>query len=100
MRFAFPNPALPDYFSSVKKLLLAALFAGCCCLARAQDQSVSLDDAMRFAQQWANENLDPETLRALQGMDPAKFNQFLKDFEKQFHGEYVVDLAPLKQTAR
>jgi membrane-bound lytic murein transglycosylase D len=100
MRFEFPDLAPPEYTSSMKKLRLAAVVVGCCCLARAQDQSVSLDDAIRSAQQWANENLDPETLRALQGMDPAKFNQFLKDFEKQFHGEYVVDLAPLKQTAR
>jgi hypothetical protein len=68
-------------------------------LARAQNDPVSLDDLVQQGQQWLQENADDNVLRALQQVDQTKVQQFLKDFEARFQGEYVVDLAPLRQTA-
>lgn len=67
--------------------------------ARAQEE-VPLDSLMQEAQQWAQENLDEDTLQALQQVDQEKVKAFLKDFQKRARGEYVVDLAQLKETAK
>ena len=65
-----------------------------------QDDAISLDDLMRSADQWAKENLDEDALRVLQSVDQEQARQLFKEIEKRFHGEYVVDLAALKDTAR
>ena len=61
---------------------------------------MTLDDLVQSADQWAKENLDEDALRALQEVDRDKVKQFFNDIQKQFHGEYVVDLASLKDTAK
>jgi membrane-bound lytic murein transglycosylase D len=78
-------------------LLLAALFG---MGATPQDDSLTLDDAMRSAEDWAKDNLNDDALRALKSVDQEKVKQFLAEVQKQFHGQYVVDLAPLKDTAK
>jgi len=81
----------------------------CCALAlalgitmaeAADDQTISLDDVVRSAQQWANENIDPQALHSLTRANQDKVNQFFNEIRKQLRGEYVVDLAPLKDAAR
>ena len=67
---------------------------------QAQDDTISLDDLAASAQQWAQDNLDPDTLRGLQEVDRDKVKKALAEFEKQFKGEYVIDLAALKDMAR
>ena len=80
-------------------LLLVLLFAGF--LTPGQDDTLTLDDdLLRSAQQWAKENLDEDALRVLQSTDQEKVRRFLAQLQKQFHGEYVVDLAPLKDAAK
>jgi membrane-bound lytic murein transglycosylase D len=66
----------------------------------AQDDTMTLDDLIQSADQWAKENLDEQALRVLQDVDRDKVLQFLRDIQKQFHGEYVLELAPLKETAK
>ena len=61
---------------------------------------MTLDEMVQSADQWAKENLDEDALRALQEVDRDRVKQFLNDIQKQFHGEYVVDLASLKDTAK
>ncbi len=79
-------------------LLILCLWAGA---AAAQDNSLTLDDEMlRSAQQWAEENLDEDALRVLQSADQEKVRKFLQQIQKQFQGEYVVDLAQLKEAAK
>jgi membrane-bound lytic murein transglycosylase D len=69
--------------------------------AAGQDDTLTLDDdLLRSAEQWAKENLDEDALRVLQSADQDKVRQFLAQIQKQFHGEYVVDLASLKDTAK
>jgi peptidoglycan lytic transglycosylase D len=65
-----------------------------------QSESVTLDDTVQSAQDWANENLDTNALAVLQSVDQEKVKQFLDEIQKQFNGEYVIDLAQLKDAAR
>jgi peptidoglycan lytic transglycosylase D len=65
----------------------------------AQDE-ITLDDLVESTAEWARENLDEEALKALESVDDQKAKQFLADLQKQFHGEYVIDLAQLKEAAR
>ena len=66
----------------------------------AQEATVNLDEVMDSAEQWAKENLDDNALRLLQDVDREKVKQFFRDVEKELHGEYVIDLASLKDAAR
>jgi membrane-bound lytic murein transglycosylase D len=84
----------------MRKLCLAALLLVSSLHLSAQDETVTLDDLMKSADQWAKENLDEDALRALQEVDRDKVKQLFRDIEQQFHQEYVVDLAPLKAAAR
>ena len=70
------------------------------CPAQPQNDSVSLNELVSSAEQWAQENLDEDVLRALQPADRDKVKVALAEFQKQFHGEYVLDLAGLKDLAR
>lgn len=67
---------------------------------QAAEQSVTIDDFMQGAQQWAQENLDTNFLNSLPQPDDPQVRQFLRDAQKQFQGEYVVDVALLRQTAQ
>ncbi|HEY3863708.1 MAG TPA: lytic transglycosylase domain-containing protein [Verrucomicrobiae bacterium] len=69
-------------------------------LARAQAQPLTLPDVARDAQQWARDNLDSNVLNALPQVDDKAAQQFYAEIQRRFQGEYVVDLAGLKQTAR
>ena len=76
-------------------LLLAGTF-----LARADDQTVTLPQLLQDAQQWARENLDTNVLNALPRVDDPAVRQFLRDVQQRFQGDYVVDLAALKEPAQ
>ncbi|HZR16844.1 MAG TPA: hypothetical protein VFE51_05910, partial [Verrucomicrobiae bacterium] len=78
-------------------LYVGALFA---LSSQAQNEAVTLDDLVSSAQQWAQENLDEDALHVLQQADREKVQQALADLQKQFQGEYVLDLAGLKDTAK
>jgi membrane-bound lytic murein transglycosylase D len=78
--------------------ILVLLLAGSL-LARAQDDMITLPDLIQDAQEWAQENLDTNVLAALQDVDQQKVQQFFREVQQQFQGEYVVNLASLKDTA-
>jgi len=70
-------------------------------VARADDDNtVTLPDLVQGAQQWARQNLDTNVLSALPSVDDPQVRQFFREIEKRYQGDYVVDLAPLKQTAQ
>jgi len=84
---------------SCQVLLWAMAFS-----ARAQD-AVELDvgelgQVVESAQEWAKENLDEEVLRAMPEADREQVEKFLKQFQEQLKGDYVLDLAALKDAAR
>ena len=76
-------------------LLLAAPLA-----VRAQDDAVTLPDIIQGAQQWAQDNLDTNVLNALPRVDDPVVQQFFRDIQQRFQGDYVVDLAALRQAAQ
>src|SRR6266850_6025718 len=83
----------------MKTLGLIVLLAAGPFEAGAQD-ALTLDDLARSAEQWAKENLDEDALRVLQNVDRDKVRQLFTDIERQFQGEYVIDLAAVRDAAR
>jgi membrane-bound lytic murein transglycosylase D len=75
-------------------LLILPLFVS------AQTNSLTLDDLLQSAEQWADENLDDDALRVLKNADRQKIEKLVADIQKELQGEYVIDLASLRSTAR
>jgi len=69
-------------------------------LLSAQTNSLTLDDLLQSAEQWAKENLDDDALRVLKNADRQKIEQLFADIQKEFQGEYVIDLASLRSSAK
>lgn len=84
----------------MRKLWLAALLLVSSPCVLGQDETITLDDLMQSADQWAKDNLNDDALRVLQDLDREKVRQFFKEIEKQLHGPYVIDVASLKDTAK
>lgn len=82
------------------KQLLVTLLLSCALTALGQTNEITVDDFMQSAQQWANDNLDPNVLRALQNTDQQKVRQCLDSIQTNFQGEYIIDLAQLRDTAK
>jgi membrane-bound lytic murein transglycosylase D len=82
------------------KKLCALLLLASALTAFGQTNTVTVDDLMQSAQQWANDNLDTNVLAAWQNTDQQQVNEFLTTLQKDFHGEYVIDLAQLRDTAK
>jgi membrane-bound lytic murein transglycosylase D len=76
-------------------ILLAGLL-----FARAEVETVTLPDMVQGAQQWMQENLDTNFLNSLPEVDGRAARQFFHDVQQRFQGDYVVDIAPLRQTAQ
>jgi membrane-bound lytic murein transglycosylase D len=51
-------------------------------------------------QQWAQENLDTNFLNSLPDVDERVARQFFRDVQQRFQGDYIVDIAALRQTAQ
>jgi membrane-bound lytic murein transglycosylase D len=83
----------------VKRVCLIALL-GSALLVAGQDDTVTFDDVVQSAQDWARANLDDDALRVLQSADREKVRQFLNEIQEQFQGVHVIDLAQLKDAAR
>ncbi len=67
--------------------------------ARGQTNELDLQDLFDSAQQWAQENLDTNVLRALQDVDQQKVQQFLDNLQQRLQSDYVVDMASLRGAA-
>ncbi|HXT11838.1 MAG TPA: lytic transglycosylase domain-containing protein [Candidatus Angelobacter sp.] len=82
------------------KKLCALLLLASALTAFSQTNTITIDDLMQSAQEWANENLDPNVLNALQNADQEKVRQFFDSLQKDLQGEYVIDLAQFRDTAK
>ena len=67
---------------------------------KGQGDTISLDEVVNAAERWARENLDEDALRVLDTVDQKKVREVLKEVQKQFRGDYVIDLAVLRDSAR
>jgi membrane-bound lytic murein transglycosylase D len=79
--------------------ILILLLAGSL-VTRADDDAVKLPDMIQGAQQWAQENLDTNFLNSLPDVDEHAVQQFFREVQQRFQGDYVVDIAALRQTAQ
>ncbi len=79
---------------------LLAFFFATALVAQAGDDTITLPEVLQSAQQWAQENLDTNVLNTLTNADNLEEQQFLRDMQQCFQGDYVVDLAALRQTAQ
>ena len=80
-------------------LCMFALLLASAVFARADDKTLTLPELLQEAQQWAQENLDTNIIGPLPKADDPAVQQFLREVEKRFRGDYVVDLAALRQGA-
>jgi membrane-bound lytic murein transglycosylase D len=78
---------------------IGVLFIAGILVVRAQDDTFSMPDLVQGAQQWAQENLDTNVLNSLPRVDDPQAQQFLRELQKRYQGDYVVDLAGLRDTA-
>ena len=83
----------------MKITIMLTLVLAVCLAARADDDTVALPDLMQSAQQWAQENLDTNVLNALSDVDTQAVQQFFNEVQQRFQGDYVVDIAVLRQAA-
>jgi membrane-bound lytic murein transglycosylase D len=83
----------------VRLLLAILLLLAAGVRARAEELELDVDGVLNAAQDWANENLDQDTLKALPVVDRQKVEKFLREFQAQLQNEYVIDLAALKDAA-
>lgn len=67
---------------------------------RAQEDVLNFPDLFQQAQEWAEENLDTNILNALPEVDQRRTQQLLRDLQKRFQGQYIVDLAALREPAK
>ena len=91
-RFTFPH------MNTAVCFILVFLAAAPC--VRSQDNAVSLPDLLQGVQKWALDNLDTNLLNAVPEVDDKLMRDFLRQLQTQFQGDYVVDLAALRQTAQ
>jgi len=65
----------------------------------AQDFDFTLDDLVEQGQRWAEENLDPNVLRALGQVDGQKVRRLLDQLQQSLQADSVVDLAAMREAA-
>ena len=70
-----------------------------CGLAPAQTNDLDFDAVLDSVQQFAQDNLDPDVLRALQNVDAEKVADFFNHYQQYLNGDYVPDVAQLKDAA-
>src|SRR5688572_10414585 len=59
----------------------------------------ALKQAIGIAEQWAQDNIEPEVLTNLPALDREKVEQFLHAYQSGLHTNYIFDLAKLKAGA-
>jgi membrane-bound lytic murein transglycosylase D len=83
----------------MKKRCLMAIVAACPFLTMAQSDEIALDDIVSAGEQFIKDNLDENVLNALQEGDHLKVQKVFRDLQNSFQGDYVLDLAALKEAA-
>ena len=80
--------------------LVILLCFSLCPRAKAQDQSITIDDLLAGAEEWAKENLDDEVLELLEDVDRDRVRAFLKDLDARLQTNSVYELGPLREQAK
>lgn len=80
--------------------LVLALCLALAPVARAQDAEVDVKGLLDSAEEWAKDNLEEDVLAALSEVDRKEVEKFLREFQTQLKGEYVLDLPALSGAAK
>ena len=98
---------LPDFrfrrSELVRRLVagaLVALLLAAGGAARAQTNDVDLNEVLDAVQQYAQQNLDPDVVRALQDVDRQQVADFFEHYQDYLQGDYVLDAAKLRDAAQ
>ncbi|HEV2695663.1 MAG TPA: lytic transglycosylase domain-containing protein [Verrucomicrobiae bacterium] len=80
-------------------ILAMLLLAGCRWASAQTNDAVDVNGLLNAAQAWANDNLDDDVLKVLQGVDKEQVADFMRHYQDYLKGDYVLDLAQLKSAA-
>jgi membrane-bound lytic murein transglycosylase D len=84
----------------MKTIIVLVLFLAGLWIARGQDDTITMPDLVQGAQQWAQDNLDTNVLNSLSDVDEQAVQQFFSRLQQEYEGEYVVDVASLRDAAQ
>jgi membrane-bound lytic murein transglycosylase D len=76
------------------------LLMAVCRMGQSQTNSPDLGDVFDAVQQFAQDNLDDNVLQALQNVDQQKVKDFLNHYQDYLQGDYVLDVAQLKDASK
>ena len=79
--------------------ILLLLGIGLTAPSQTNEAVVDVSGLLTTAQQFAQENLDDDVMRALQAVDRTQVEDFLKHYQAYLAGDYVLDLAQLQDAA-
>src|SRR6478736_4970462 len=65
---------------------------------RAQEITLNFSNLLQGAQQWAQENLDTNTLNNLPTQNRQQLEQVMQELQQRFQGEYVINLGALRES--
>ncbi len=83
----------------ITRLLLVLVLLGSP-RAHGQDDVIALPELFQGVQEWAAENLDTNLFNALPELDQKQVEPLLRDLQKQLQGEYIINLAALREAAQ
>lgn len=83
----------------MKFTVIAILILAVCGGVSAQTNDADMDDVLDSVQQFAQDNLDPDVLHVLQSVDQKQVEDFLEHYQEYLRGDYVLDMAQLKDGA-
>lgn len=82
---------------SIRWLIVLACSTGL--LLAEDEQVITLDELAETGMQWARENLDESVVQALDQVDRQKARTFFQDLDRALDSDFILDLAPLKDSA-
>lgn len=87
------------YGVPVKLRVALAVLLVPACPGFSQTDDTRLSDLLDATQRWAQDNLDGDVLKVLQGVDQTTVLGFLRRFQDYLNGNQVLDVAQLKDAA-
>jgi membrane-bound lytic murein transglycosylase D len=82
-------------------MIFILLAAGAPVFAQTNDTELDFGDLLDTAQQWAQQNLDTNVVAAIvQNVDRKQIEDFLSHYQDYLKGDYVLDVARLKDAAK
>jgi membrane-bound lytic murein transglycosylase D len=83
----------------MRSLLLWTLLCTSCLGVIGEEQVITMDEVVDTGVQWARENLDESLVQAIDQVDLQKVQRYLQDLDRTMDSDYILDLAPLKNSA-